>query len=278
MNELSFKNRRDFEEDPHGPISNTDKMADDTLLLNIDGFEGPIDILLEMARKQKVDLTQISILQLVRQYLQFIDRAKELQLELAAEYLVMAAWLAYLKSRLLVPSDDDGQEEPDGAEMAAALSYQLQRLQAMQDMAEKIGKRPVLDHDFYRRGQPEGLSVQIQRSYDASLYALLYAYGGIQQRAESATYRPVDYKLMSTEDALQRLESLLGKLPRKGRGSVWAALESFLPEGQGNVLQNRSHLASTLLASLELTKQGEAEIQQDGPFRAIYLRSLKNEN
>lgn len=264
-----------FEEDPPRTGREAGTHESDTLLLNIDGYEGPIDILLEMARKQKVDLTQISILQLVRQYLDFIDRARELRLDLAAEYLVMAAWLAYLKSRLLLPGQEE-EDEPGGDEMAAALAYQLQRLQVMQDAAEKLYSRPKLHDNVFARGNAEGLSVQIQKSYDASLYDLLSAYGAIQRRVNTSTYKPVEFNLMSTDEAMKRLGNMLGHLPRKNGKSVWATLQSFLPETKDDPLHCRSSLASTLLAGLEMAKQGQVEIMQDGTFRPIYLRQTAN--
>lgn len=269
-----------FQEDPPRDQHAYDTHDSDRLLLDIDGYEGPIDILLEMARKQKVDLTQISILQLVRQYLAFIDRARVLRLDIAAEYLVMAAWLAYLKSRLLLPKTDEEKYEPDGEEMAAALTYQLQRLQAMQDAAEKFIERPRLHHNFLPRGQSEGLSVQIQKSYSATLYDLLNAYGHIQRRVNTSTYQPAEFNLVSTEEAMQRLTDMLGHLPRKGHKSVWATLQSFLSDEdlKQDPVRTRSSFASTLLASLEMAKQGCLEIQQDGIFRPIYVRHISEEN
>lgn len=278
MSETAAKSE-EFEEDPPRPANPMDELDDtDQLLLNIDGYEGPISVLLDMARTQKVDLTQISILQLARQYLSFVERAKALNLELAAEYLVMAAWLAYLKSRLLLPKSNDD-EEVSAEEMAEALQFQLRRLEAMQDASEALGKRPQLGQDVFGRGQPEGLEVITRTKWDASLYDLLKAYGDIKRRNEDSHYDLPEFTLMSTEEAVSRLSRMLGNLPRKGPHSVWATLFSFMPERIKDKLYARSAMASTFTASLEMVKQGQLEIKQDGAFRPIYVRScLVEEN
>lgn len=246
----------------------------DHLLLNIDGYEGPIEVLLEMARGQKVDLMQISILQLARQYLVFIERAKEMSLDLAAEYLVMAAWLAYLKSRLLLPQEQ-GAEEPSAEEMAEALQFQLRRLEAMQKAAEQLRARPQLGQGIYKRGMPEGLSVKTVTTWDAALYDVLKAYGDIKRRTDGGTnYDLPEFQLMSTEKALARLSRMLGSLPRKGMKSVWATLQSFLPDDMSDKTYARSALASTFTAGLELVKQGKLEMRQDSAFRPVYMREV----
>ncbi len=173
----------------------------DSLLLNIDGYEGPIDVLLELARNQKVDLAKVSILQLVRQYLVFIDRAKAHNLELAAEYLVMAAWLAYLKSRLFLPKEENS-DEPSAEEMAQALQFQLLRLEAMQNAAEKLFECPQLGQDIFARGRPEGLETTITTQWNVSLIDLLKAYGDIDKRKENTTYDLPVFKLMSMDNAM----------------------------------------------------------------------------
>ncbi len=264
----------EFVEDPPRSAIPSDVDETDKLLLNIDGFEGPIDILLELARNQKVDITKISILQLVRQYLGFIERAAAMNLELAAEYLVMAAWLAYLKSRLLLPRQEDDGEDYSAEEMAEALQFQLRRLQAMQDSAGKLMGLPQLGQQIFPRGMPEGLHIVTDTHWDVSLYEMLKAYGDMHKRKEDDRYDLPEFNLMSTEDALHRLGRMLGSLPKKGMQSVWATLESFLPEGIKDKIYGRSALASTLTAGLELAKQGKLEIKQDGPFRPIYLRAM----
>ena len=263
----------EFAEDPPRSKIVSDMDETDKLLLNIDGFEGPIDVLLELTRNQKVDITKISILQLARQYLGFITRAKESNLKLAAEYLVMAAWLAYLKSRLLLPRQDDD-EDYSAEEMAEALQFQLRRLQVMQDSAQKLMALPQLGQQIFPRGMPEGLQIVTDTSWDVSLYDMLKAYGDIHRRKDESHYEMPEFDLMSTDDALSRLTKMLGSLPRKGMSSVWTTLESFMPEGIRNKLFGRSALASTLTAGLELAKQGKLEIRQDGLFRPIYLRAM----
>ncbi len=262
----------EFQEDPPRAAQKPPHEAD-ALLLDIDGYEGPISVLLELARNQKVDLIQVSILQLVRQYLGFIERAKQLNLELAAEYLVMAAWLAYLKSRLLLPRETS-EVEPSADEMAEALQFQLRRLEAMQNAAEALKSRPQLGQQVFARGKPEGLSIKTNTQWDVSLYDMLKAYGDIARRQEGSSYDLPEYNLMSMEAAMGRMTRMLGQLPRKGLNSVWTTLESFMPEGIKDRSFGRSALASTLTVGLELVKQGKLEVKQDGLFKPIYLRAL----
>ncbi len=245
----------------------------DALLLNLDGYEGPIDVLLEMARNQKVDLREISILQLARQYLAFIERAQDLRLDLAAEYLVMAAWLAYLKSRLLLPREKDESGEPSGEAMAEALQFQLRRLESMREAATRLINRPQLGVNIFARGEPEGLKVAYNATYKDKLYDLLKAYGDIRRRAEAAHYDLPVFNVMTMEEAMERMGRMLGNLPKSGPHSVWTTLQSFMPENIKDALLRRSSLASTFTAGLELAKQGKVEIRQDGLFRPIYLRS-----
>lgn len=261
-----------FEEDPPREYLPEGEHDADSLLLNIDGYEGPIDVLLAMARDQKVDLTKISILQLARQYLAFVDRAREIRLELAAEYLVMAAWLAYLKSRLLLPREDDD-AEIDAETMAEALQFQLRRLEAMQKAAEDLFGLPQLGQDIFPRGMPEGLRTKLDTIYDVSLYDLLKAYGDIKRRQEYSNYELPTFHLMSMEVAQERMAKMLGKLPVKGPWSVWTTLQSFVPENTNDKLYARSALASCFTVGLEMAKQGKVEIKQDGLFRPIYLRA-----
>lgn len=242
-------------------------LAEEALLvLDIDGYEGPIDLLLTLARDQKVDLTKISILQLAEQYLSFVETARLLRLELAADYLVMAAWLAYLKSRLLLPEPEE--EQPSGEELAAALAFQLQRLGAMQNAAVRLFARPQLGRDVFPRGAPEDVPVAEKRVVEVTLYDLLKAYGEHKRRQAGQgplQIRPTE--LYSIEEAIQRLNTLLGKLPD------WTRLSAFLPRGwQGNALKTRSAIATTFVATLELAKAGEIELRQDGVFAPIYLR------
>lgn len=244
----------------------------DALLLDLDGYEGPIDVLLTLARDQKVDLTKISILQLARQYLAFVDRAQELRLELAADYLVMAAWLAYLKSRLLLPSSGPDDDEPSGEDMAEALAFQLRRLEAMREASQALMDRPQLGRNVFARGMPEGLETDTRSVFEASLYDLLRAYGDIRQRQDSSVYSPATFTLMSAEEALERLANMFGSLPRRGQHGVWIALLSLVPEKKHDLLYRRSALAATFSAGLELAKQGRVEIRQDAPFKPIFMR------
>lgn len=262
-------------EEPLDVSGNSLDDAVDKLLLNIDGYEGPIDILLELSRTQKVDLATISILQLVRQYLEFIDRAKEQNLELAADYLVMAAWLAYLKSKLFLPQEENS-DEPSAEEMAQALQFQLKRLEAMQKAAEKMLALPQLGQGVYVRGNPETIDVLIKTKWNVSLYDLLKAYGDIEKRNEDQNYDLPTFNVMSHDDAMQRMKKMLGALPKKGMKSVWTTLHSFLPdeEEESDPFFKRSALASTFTAGLELVKQGKLEVRQDGLFRPVYLRTL----
>lgn len=262
-----------FEEDPPRVTLEDGAHHADELLLNIDGYEGPIEVLLLMARDQKVDLSKISILQLARQYLAFVDRAAQMRLELAAEYLVMAAWLAYLKSRLLLPREKTDGTGPTAEQMAEALQFQLRRLEAMQNAARALFNRPRLGDGIYARGMPEGLQVQTDVTWDIGLYDLLKAYGDIRRRQDSTTYELPTFAIMSLGDALDRLEKMLGGLPRNGPYSMWVSLMSMMPERIKDKLYARSSLASTFTAGLEMAKQGKVELKQDGAFRPIYLRA-----
>lgn len=244
-----------------------DEEAGVQLVLDLDGFEGPIDVLLQLARDQKVDVTRISILQLAEQYLGFVREARRLRLELAADYLVMAAWLAFLKSRLLLPEPEGTEEEPSGAEMAAALRFQLQRLQAMQDAGKKLFRRARLGVDVFPRGEPEDIPVVTTTRFQCSLYELLSAYGRQQRRAEPASLRVDAMDLYSVEDALGRLRRLLGVAPD------WHTLASFLPGELQSGLHRRSAFAATFAASLELCREGQLELRQDSTFGPLFLRA-----
>lgn len=270
-----------FVEDP-APVLHQDAaaaapMSPDLLLLQLDSFEGPLDVLLQLARDQKIDLTQISILQLARQYLAFIDRAQQLSLDIAAEYLVMAAWLAYLKSRLLLPREDKQQDEPSAEMMAEALSFQLRRLEAFQAVSKKL-KSGMLRHlAVYGRGEREKFESQQPDKYAVDLYQLLKSYGDITQRKTSSQYKLLTFPVMSMEDAMDRMVKMLGKLPRAGTASVWTTLTSFVPERVTDPLFARSSVASLLTSALELAKQGKVELRQDENFRPIYLRAVERE-
>ena len=250
-----------FEEDQ--PPS---EVVPEQLILDLEGFEGPIDVLLQLARDQKVDVTRISILALADQYLEFIREARRLRLELAADYLVMAAWLAYLKSRLLIPAPETD-EEPSGAEMAAALKFQLQRLEAMQNAGQKLLARTRLGQDFFPRGEVEPFRIVTKPVLKVSLFDLLSAYAQSGAREKVSNLRIVPPAVYAVEDALERLRGLLGDAP------TWRNLASFLPPDLRDSLVQRSAVASTFAASLELCREGKLEIRQDGLFGPIFFRS-----
>jgi len=253
-----------FEEDRRQPAPGGQDFR-----LDLDGYEGPIDALLQLAREQKVDLTRISILELAEQYLRFVREARHLRLELAADYLVMAAWLAYLKSRLLLPEEDADGEEPTGAEMAAALRFQLQRLEAMQEAGERLMARAQLGREFFARGAPEPLRTVTHVRYDAKLYDLLQAYARQSTQVEASDLHIPPTELYTVDGAIHRLRGLLGHVPG------WRTLSSFLPRELEGSLLWKSALASTFTASLELCREGELRIRQDGAFGPIYLASAK---
>jgi segregation and condensation protein A len=236
-------------------------------IVDVSGFEGPIDMLLTLARDQKVDLKHISILALADQYLAFVAHARRINLELAADYLVMAAWLAYLKSRLLLPEDSSG-EQPTGEEMAEALQFQLRRLSAMQEAGEKLLARARLGQDFFKRGAPEEFASIYTTVFDATLYDLLKAYGDQQRKGLDPTWRPPELQAYSVEEAIQRLRTMLGV------AVTWESLWRFLPPEIGTGTLAKSAFASTFAATLELAKEGRLKIRQDEVFGSIYVRSV----
>jgi segregation and condensation protein A len=245
---------------------------DEALMVAVDGFEGPLDLLLSLARNQKVDLAKISILKLADQYLEFVERAKHTNLELAADYLVMAAWLAYLKSRLILPQAQDVEGEPTADEMAARLRWRLQRLEAMREAAARLMARDRLGRDIFARGMPEPVNVVKLRSYKDSLYDLLTAYAGERvKKLRGRTYQPPATPVLLIEEARQRLERILGHIPE------WRSLSKFLPFEWSGGQRRRSALASTLLACLEMTRDGRVEMRQLAPFEEIYIRDRAKE-
>jgi len=261
----------EFEEDIDAPMLNAmaQTPGEDHLVLQIDGFEGPLDVLLTLARAQKVDLAQISILQLVEQYLEFVAEARKIKLELAADYLVMAAWLAYLKSRLLLPKEEDG-EEPSAEELAFRLQLRLQRLEAMRDTGARIMARDRMGRDVFRRGRPEGLKVLKRGHYDVTLYELLKAYAENRQKFSITEIRIERRPIYSLEDALERLNGMIG-------GAFnWAQLADFLPGDMKDKRLRKSALASMFAASLELARQGSADLRQMETFGPIFLRQKQD--
>jgi segregation and condensation protein A len=236
----------------------------DRLTLDLDGWEGPLDLLLTLARAQKVDLAKISILALTEQYLAFIADAKKLRLEIAADYLVMAAWLAYLKSCLLLPKDPDVDPSPE--ELALRLQLRLQRLGAMREAGARLLAGDRLGRDVFVRRNPEGLRVIRKAAWQAELYDLIAAYGSVRARTEPAVHIVSRRRVMTLEEALLRVERLIGT------SMEWATIESFLPETQDTEFR-KSALASSFVASLELARQGKVELDQKSAFSLLYIRA-----
>ncbi|NMN72922.1 ScpA family protein [Rhizobium sp. 57MFTsu3.2] len=239
--------------------------SDPALLIDVAGFEGPLDLLLYLARNQKVDLSRISVLALAEQYLQFIESARRIRIELAADYLVMAAWLAYLKSRLLIPQQakDDG---PSGEEMAATLAFRLKRLEAMREAASGLVNRNRLGRDIFARGVPEHIPDRHQSAYDASLYDLLTAYASLRQRQAVTQVTIARRNVWSLTDARELLTRIIGEV------SEWTALESYLLRYMSSPEDRVTAIASAFAASLELVREGKLEIRQDGAFQPLYMR------
>ena len=252
------------------PVIELEKKLDEpkqlALFVNLDGFEGPIDLLLNLARDQKVDLTKIAILPLAEQYLIFVNKTRELDLEIAADYLVMAAWLTYLKSRLLLPDLEPEQTEEIG-DMADALRYQLLRLESMQQAAKRLTSLPRLGQQRFVRGQGERFESISDPIWTASLYDLLACYGSIQSGLENRTLTIAATRLFSVQEAAARLRRLVGSVPE------WTVLESFLPDNLKTPLDRRSATASHFVASLELAKEGVLRLRQDTRFAPIFLRT-----
>jgi len=236
-----------------------------TLHVTLDVFEGPLDLLLDLARAQKVDLARVSILSLTDQYLAVIEGARRVRLEIAADWLVMAAWLAWLKSRLLLPDDPEAGEDAEA--MAEALAGRLRELERMREAAAWLNRRPLLGRDLLARGAPERLVLEDRSALAADLPGLLRAYAGILRRAAARRpYRPRPRRIWTVQDALLRLRALVGSVPD------WADLSRFLPESEMDATERRAALASTLVAGLELAKTGLAELRQDAPFAPILMR------
>ena len=244
----------------------------DKLHLNLEGFDGPIDLLLDLAKKQKVDLIQISVVALAEQYLNYIDRARALELDVAADYLVMAAWLTYLKSRLIVP-DEEEEADPDSEYMAHLLMFQLKRLEAMREAGEALFKRPVLNYDTMARGRGKGPRIKRQLEFDLKWHDLLHCYAQIWARKQKSEYKPQPRRrFYKIEDALSRLATMLG-LARD-----WVSMQMFLPITElKDYIMRKSAVASTFGAFLELTKQGRLDIKQDELFGPIFARKIMEE-
>lgn len=243
--------------------------SDPTLIIDVAGFEGPLDLLLHLARSQKVDLARISVLALAEQYLGFVESARKVRIELAADYLVMAAWLAFLKSRLLIPQQakDEG---PSGEEMAATLAFRLKRLEAMRQAAGRLINRDRLGRDVFARGAPEHIPEIRRSAYEASLYDLLTAYASLRQRQAITQVTIERRRVWSLADARSILNRLIGEM------SDWTALDSYLLKYMVQPADRITAIASAFAASLEMVREGTIEIRQEAAFAPIYMRSGRN--
>jgi len=247
-------------------MSVSDRVAAEALIVDVGAFEGPLDLLLTLSRTQKVDLRQISILALAQQYLAFVEKAKELRLELAADYLVMAAWLAFLKSRLLLPPDPE-EEGPSGEELAAHLAFQLERLEAMRKSAARLMARDQKGRDFFARGITEDVQRVRKVTYTATLLDLMQGYARIRTKDEFRPFVMDREAVMTLEQALERMRTLIGF------AGEWTDIMSYLPEGwERDPVRRRSSTAATFAATLELAKEGKIDIRQGDTFAPIQIR------
>jgi segregation and condensation protein A len=242
--------------------------ARDAFVVDVAGFEGPLDLLLALARTQKVDIAKISVLALAEQYLVFIAEAQKIRLELAADYLVMAAWLAFLKSRLLLPREEVPSDQPSGEELAARLAFRLMRLEAMRNAAAQLMTRRRLGRDVFARGMPEGVKTIRDRQYSAEIFDLLHAYA--QQRKRTIVHQTLVVKkrqVWSVKDARRRLEELVGHTT-----GDWVQLDFFLEQYLTEPGIGRTALASSFGATLEMAREGVVELRQERAFAPIYMR------
>jgi len=241
---------------------------DDVMYVDVGGYEGPLDLLLDLARRQKVDLAQISVLALANQYLGFIETVREKRIEIAADYLVMAAWLAYLKSRLMVPQAG-GEDEPTGEMMAALLQFRLKRLEAMRLTAQRLMDGPLLGQKTFVRGEPEPIVVRRKSLWEASLFDLLKAYASNRQRGVPNDYTPHTRNVWSLQEAREILNRLVGD------NMDWVPLDAYLATYLGSDEERVTAIASTFASSLELVRQGQVELRQSLAFGPLYVRRRK---
>jgi segregation and condensation protein A len=244
--------------------------AENALIVDVAGYEGPLDLLLALARTQKVDLSKISVLALADQYLGFIGEAQKLRLELAADYLVMAAWLTYLKSRLLLPREGPVGEEVSAEDLARRLSFRLMRLDAMRDAAAQLMTRMRLGRDVFQRGMPEGTKTIRETAFTATIYDLLHAYADQRRRTIKVGHVVKVRPVWSIKDARLRLERLLGEAPSDAE---WVAFERCMQQLAAAHDDGKTILASSFGATLEMAREGQIEIRQEGPFEPIYVRA-----
>ncbi|GLQ09820.1 segregation and condensation protein A [Devosia yakushimensis] len=243
---------------------------EDVMYVDVDGYEGPLDLLLDLARRQKVDLAAISVLALAEQYLQFIETVREKRIEVAADYLVMAAWLAYLKSRLMVPQASTD-EEPSGEMLAAMLQFRLKRLEAMRRAASQLMNRPRLGFQIYARGEPEPIEINRKSLWEASLYDLLKAYAGQRERGATTEYTPIHRTVWSLQDARDILQRLIGD------SFEWIAMDTYLAEYLATPTERATVRASTFASSLELVRLGQIDLRQTETFGPLFMRRRKDD-
>jgi len=243
-------------------------VGDPELVVDVDGFEGPLDLLLHLARNQKVDLARISVLALAEQYLAFVEKVRAMRLELAADYLVMAAWLAFLKSKLLIPKQK-GEEGESGEEMAALLQFRLRRLEAMREAAARLVNRNRLGRDVFARGMPEMVIVEKRNEFSATLYDLLTAYAAQRQRQAITNVQIAKRGVWSLKEARAILTRLIGS------AADWTALDAFLIDYLASPQDRRTAVASSFAATLELVREGTMEMRQDEVFAPLYLRGRR---
>lgn len=246
------------------------KPDDDVMYVDVAGYEGPLDLLLELARRQKIDIAAVSVLALAEQYLAFIASLRERRIEVAADYLVMAAWLAYLKSRLMVPPAPSD-EEPSGEMLAAMLQFRLKRLEAMRLAASRLMNRPRLGREVFARGEPELLVVDRQSHWDATLFDLLKAYSGLRERAVANDYTPFHRTVWSLQEARDILVRLIGE------SFDWVPLDAYLAQYLATPAERATVRASSFSASLELVRQGKIDIRQTETFGPLFMRRRKGE-
>jgi segregation and condensation protein A len=242
----------------------------DALIVDVGGFEGPLDLLLALARTHKVDIAKISVLALVEQYLAYIGEAQKFKIEIAADYLVMAAWLAYLKSRLLLPRETNDGPEPSAEEMAQRLAFRLMRLDAMRRAIGELMTRKRLGRDVFGRGSPEGVKHVRDTEWTAEIYDLLKAYSDLRRRTVKLTHVVKAREVWSIKDARGRLERLIGETPGN-----WVQLDLFLEKYLSKAEEERTVLASSFGASLEMAREGMIQLRQDAPFAPIYMRKCE---
>ena len=244
--------------------------AEDVMYVDVDGYEGPLDLLLDLARRQKVDLAAISVLALAEQYLKFIETVRETRIEVAADYLVMAAWLAYLKSRLMVPQAASD-EEPSGEMLAAMLQFRLKRLEAMRRAASQLMNRPRLGFQIYARGAPEPIEIARKSLWEASLYDLLKAYAGQRERGATTDYTPFHRTVWSLQEARDILQRLIGD------SFEWVAMDTYLEQYLATPTERATVRASTFASSLELVRLGQIDLRQTETFGPLFMRRRKGD-